>query len=103
VHQVGDHFPDDAQQISDPEWIRYGVKRGWTLITQDKRIRYRSDELAAVHLTGGVMVQLGDGNLTIAVKVERLPAHRDAIYAAARRGGLVLSRLHADRIVKVWP
>lgn len=89
--------------ISDPEWIRYGVNRGWALVTQDKRIRYRPDELAAVEQTGGVMFQLGDGNLTIAVKVERLLTHRDAIFAAARRDGPALYRVHADRIAKVWP
>lgn len=42
-------------------------------------------------------------SLTIALKVEHLLAHRDAIYAAARRGGPVLYRVHADRIAKVWP
>lgn len=96
VHQIGEHFPDDAQHVSDPDWIRFGAQRGWTLITQDKRIRYREDELAAVQQTAGVMLQLADGNLTIADKVERLTAHRDAIFAAARREGPALYRAYAD-------
>jgi PIN like domain len=28
-----------AQQVSDPEWIEYGLARGWALLTQDERIR----------------------------------------------------------------
>jgi hypothetical protein len=27
VHVVSDHFPDDAQTVSDPEWIAYGLAR----------------------------------------------------------------------------
>lgn len=103
VHQIADHFPDDAQHVSDPDWIRFGAQRGWTLITQDKRIRYREDELAAVQQTASIMLQLADGNLTISEKVERLTAQRDAIFAAARREGPALYRVYADRIAKVWP
>lgn len=103
VHQIGEHFPDDAQHVSDPDWIRFGAERGWTLITQDKRIRYRTDELAAVEQSAGVMLQLADGNLMIAEKVERISAHREAIFAAAGRGGPALYRVYADRITKVWP
>jgi hypothetical protein len=35
VHVVSEHFPDDAQKTSDPEWISYGLARGWSLLTQD--------------------------------------------------------------------
>lgn len=38
VHVLGDHFPDDGQKIGDPEWIKYGLVRGWSLLTQDERI-----------------------------------------------------------------
>lgn len=103
VHQIADHFPDDAQHVSDPDWIKFGAERGWTLITQDKRIRYRKDELAAVERSGGVMLQLADGNLTITDKVERLSTQRDAIFAAARRTGPALYRVYAERISQVWP
>jgi hypothetical protein len=35
---VSDVFPDDGQNVSDPEWIEYGLTQGWGLLTQDVRI-----------------------------------------------------------------
>jgi hypothetical protein len=47
VHLIADFYPDDAQKIEDADWIAEGCRRGWVLLTKDKRIRYRPNELAA--------------------------------------------------------
>src|SRR5262249_40830355 len=38
VHLITDHYPDDAQNIADDEWMAEGLERGWSLLTQDDRI-----------------------------------------------------------------
>jgi hypothetical protein len=45
VHRYGDHF---APQKPDVDWIEFLGERGWTVLTTDKRIRYRPLERAAV-------------------------------------------------------
>ncbi|MFF3855469.1 hypothetical protein [Micromonospora sp. NPDC002575] len=39
LHMVSDVFPADGQLTGDDEWIEYGLKRGWTMLAQDKRTR----------------------------------------------------------------
>jgi hypothetical protein len=45
VHRYGDYF---APQVPDTEWMALAGQHGWTVITTDKRIRYRPLERAAV-------------------------------------------------------
>ena len=40
-----DHFADDA---IDEEWLTVIGKRGWYVLTHDRRIRYKPNEIAAV-------------------------------------------------------
>jgi len=56
---------------------------GWSLLTQDKRIRYRSAELGALADGGGTMFCLSSGNLMIQAV---------ALYV-----------VYADRIERRWP
>lgn len=48
VHLIADHYPDDAQRIVDEDWISEGCRRRWVLLTKDRRIRHRAEELAAL-------------------------------------------------------
>ena len=63
VHLIADHYPDDATDVADQEWIAEGCSRGWVLLTKDKRIRYRAAELEALH--EGHLFCLVGGNLDI--------------------------------------
>ncbi|MCH7859805.1 MAG: hypothetical protein IID14_08915 [Candidatus Marinimicrobia bacterium] len=49
VEQHGDHFADDAK---DEEWLMEIGRRGWLVITHDKRIRYRTNQRDAVMRAG---------------------------------------------------
>lgn len=40
IHLIADHYPDDASDIPDEEWIAEGCSNGWVLLTKDKRIRW---------------------------------------------------------------
>ena len=55
VEGHGDHFLDDAK---DEEWIVEVGKRGWAVVTHDKRIRYKPNEIAAVKAAGIAMFVL---------------------------------------------
>ena len=64
---------------TDEEWIAEGCSHGWVLLTKDKRIRYRADELEA--LQEGHLFCLVSGNLDIEGMTQ---AFLDALSAAGR-------------------
>jgi predicted nuclease of predicted toxin-antitoxin system len=72
-----DHFRRDAE---DEEWLREVGRRGWVVLTRDRRIRYRSHERAALIQAGVRAFVLVAGNLSgremAAVFVKALPAMR---------------------------
>lgn len=55
VERHADHFVDDAK---DEDWIVEVGRRGWVVVTHDKRIRYKPNELAAVKAAGIAMFVL---------------------------------------------
>lgn len=103
LHVVAEEFPNDGQDTSDQEWITYGLAKGWALLTQDKRIRYRADELIAVSDGRGVMFCLSNGNLLIAERVARFEASREKIVRAAKAVSPALYFVYEDDIGRKWP
>jgi hypothetical protein len=49
VEAHADHFHPETE---DEEWLRAVAKRGWVILTHDKRIRYRSLQTDAVMRSG---------------------------------------------------
>lgn len=94
VHVISDHFPNDAQAVSDPEWIEYGLQRGWSLLTQDERICTQPAVKAMLREYRGCVHCLDSANLAIRARVARFEAHRGAIYQHVRdrRVGFFLVR-----------
>ncbi len=102
VHLITDFYPQDAQEIGDAEWIAEGCRRGWTLLTKDRRIRYRTDELGA--LTSGHLFCLSDGNVTLDQIAQRFLDAMPAIHRAIRNAEVGFWHVHANgRISKMWP
>jgi hypothetical protein len=102
VHLVADFYPDDAQAIPDEEWIAEGCARGWVLLTKDKRIRYRTQELAA--LQNGFLFCLADGNASLDAISGAWAAAIPAITRAVWRGATGFSHVYAERRIKLmWP
>jgi hypothetical protein len=56
-----DHF---ERSTEDPKWIAEVSRRGWAIITKDRRIRHRPLERAAVVAARARMFALTGGNLT---------------------------------------
>ena len=96
VHTIGDHFPADAQSIGDPEWVEHGLKRGWSLLTQDERISTQVVVMTMLRRHRGCIHCLDSANLPIRVRAERFEAHRRAIHQHVRdrRVGFFLVHEH---------
>lgn len=102
VHLVADFYADDAQTIPDEEWIAEGCARGWVLLTKDKRIRYRAQELGA--LQGGFLFCLADGNLDLDAISAAWANAIPSIASAASRGRTGFWHVYADGSIKhMWP
>lgn len=102
VHLIADFYPDDAQQVGDSEWIAEGCRRGWTLLTKDQRIRYRTYELAA--LDSGHLFCLADGNATLDIIAQRFLQAMPAIHRAVHPTNVGFWHVHeGGRITKMWP
>jgi hypothetical protein len=94
VHTIADHFPDDAQKVGDPEWIEYGLRRGWSLLTQDERIRTQINVRALLLRFRGCIHCLDNANLPIQTRADRFDAQRRVIFQRVldRRVGFFVVR-----------
>jgi hypothetical protein len=80
VHVIGDHFPDDAANVGDPEWVEYGLRRNWSLLTQDERISTQPAVRELLSRYRGCVHCLDSANLSAAAKAGRFEAHRRSIH-----------------------
>jgi len=61
VERHRDHFADDAK---DEDWLKEVSKRGWYVLTHDRRMRYRSNEIEAIaRFKIGMFVIVGKASL----------------------------------------
>jgi hypothetical protein len=94
VHTISDHFPDDAQQISDPEWVEYGLRHGWSLLTQDERISHQVAVREMLRKYRGCIHCLDSANLSVQARADRFDAHRRVIYQHVRDGKVGFFTVH---------
>ncbi|WP_412747032.1 hypothetical protein [Krasilnikovia sp. MM14-A1004] len=84
VHVIGDHFPNDAQDVGDDVWIDHGLSRGWSLLTQDERISTQPVVRELLERHRGCVHCLDSANLSAVAKAARFDAHRRVIHQHAR-------------------
>jgi hypothetical protein len=102
VHLIADHYPDDAGNVPDEEWIAEGCSNGWNLLTKDKRIRYRAAELEALQeghlffLVSGIMDMDGMTRafLNALPKIERVARDEPVGFWHVYRDG---------KVKRMWP
>jgi hypothetical protein len=64
VHTLADLFGEDqAQEMSDEDWITQAGMRRYAVLTKDQRIRHRTMERESVAQHGVHLFALGSGNL----------------------------------------
>ncbi|NUS09995.1 MAG: toxin-antitoxin system, toxin component, PIN family protein [Streptomyces sp.] len=103
VHRIGDVFPADAQDISDPDWIAHGLDQGWVPLSKDGRIKTRDLEIQPVFDRSAVLFYLNNQQLRTLEMVERLHASRHAIHEAVDKGGPAAYAVDAEGIHRTWP
>jgi hypothetical protein len=103
VHCIADEFPNDAQDIADEDWIGYGLRRGWVLLSKDGRIKGRGHERSPLVTYAGTLFYLDNQELRIAAMVERSHLNRGRIEHAVRRGGPAIYAVSANGIRTTWP
>lgn len=79
IVRISDVFVDDAQSISDDEWVAFGGSKSWALLTKDKKIRYQP----AFEAAATPIFALSVGTLTIDEMVQRFEAGRPRIWQHA--------------------
>ncbi|MCH8613483.1 hypothetical protein [Arsenicicoccus dermatophilus] len=103
VHMLSDVYPRDAQDVPDDTWIRYGCDRGWPLLTKDRRIRYRTEELSAL-TDGSFLFCLARQDLRMDQMVEAFITARPRIEKAIDRSDAGFWHIYADGTIKrMWP
>jgi hypothetical protein len=76
---INEVFPNDAQDVTDEQWIEYGCARGWAALTKDQKIRWRPQ----FEVVTRPVFALSDGNLSTAEMVRRFDRHRNRIWDAS--------------------
>lgn len=103
VHLIADHYPADAQDIPDDEWMAEGVRRGWKLLTQDVKILRQDAALELLGLHDGHAFALPDGQLSWQDKALRFHTHQPAIYRIARRSSYGFYTVTSVEVARRWP
>lgn len=104
LHRITDHFPNDAQDVSDEAWIEYGLVRGWVPLCKDGRIRGREHEREPLERFRAVLFYLDNQRLRRADMVQRFDQARFKIERRTRRSGPAIYAVRADgKVDKVWP
>jgi predicted nuclease of predicted toxin-antitoxin system len=99
-----DRFPID---VSDQEWLRVASDEGWIVLSRDKRIRRKPNELAALRASKVAIFTLVAGNATAADTAQIVGevlqrvfaltkgAKRPALFAIYRGGRISQIKLHS--------
>lgn len=96
-----DWFPPDAP---DHVWLAEVSRRGWIILTKDKRIRYRAPELAAVIATKARVFTLTAGGIQAKEMASIFIAAMPRIEAfAAKRPPLIVTINRSSLLAQVYP
>lgn len=91
------------EEIADVEWLAMCGREELPVLSKDKRLRYRREEIAAIRRHGVKAFILARGSLRAAEQVGRFERNREAIVIACEDQGPFVYAVHADRIVQIFP
>lgn len=97
-----DHFPPDEK---DKVWLQEVGRKGWLVLTKDRKIRYRGPEVAALAGAGVGAFVLRAGNVQGQdmgqIFVKALPAMKR--FAAKTARPFIVSVAQSGRLTKLYP
>lgn len=91
------------ERVPDAEWLEMCGREDLPILSKDRRLRYRPQEIAAIRRHNVRAFVLTQGSLRAAEQVARLEANRAAIESACEARGPFVYAVHKDRIVRVFP
>ena len=91
------------EEVPDVEWLEMCGRADLPVLSKDKRLRYRREEIAAIRRYGVKAFVLARGSLRAAEQVDRFDRHRKAIVVACRDPGPFIYAVHTDRIARIFP
>jgi hypothetical protein len=103
IHRAVDFYPNDAQDIADEVWMRFGLERGWFPLHKDGRIRGRDVERRPLTEFDAPMFYLDNQQLRIAEMIERFHAAQAQIHIKTRTSGAACFAVSDDGIRRTWP
>lgn len=99
-HEV---FGDRDEEVGDVEWLELCGEQQLPVLSKDRRLRYRPQEIAAIRRYGVQAFVLVRGGLRAAEQIARFERSREAIEAACADDGPFVFAVHVDRIVRLYP
>lgn len=99
-HEV---YGDRDEQVPDAEWLELCGREGLPVLTKDRRLRYRREEIAAIRRFGVQAFVLASGSLRAVEQAARFHRNRDRIEAACAAPGPLVYAVHANLIVRLVP
>lgn len=99
-HEV---FGDRDEEVEDVEWLEYCGREGLPVLTKDRRLRYRPEEIGAIRRHRVRAFVLTRGSLRAAEQAARFEANREDIAVACMESGPLVYAVHRDRIVRSFP
>ncbi len=103
LYLIADLYPDDAADVEDEVWIAEGCRRGWALLTKDKAIRYRAQEIDAL-APGSQLFCLARGDWSVDVMLNAFTHARRRIEAAVAAGSTGFWHVYKDGSIRhMWP
>ena len=99
-HEV---FAERDEEVPDVEWLEYCGRQDLPVLSKDRRLRYRPEEIAAIRRHRVKAFVLTRGSLRAAEQAARFDRSREPILAACMDRGPFIYAVHADGIVRVFP
>ncbi len=103
IHRAVDVYPNDAQDIADDVWMRFGLERGWFPLHKDGRIRGRDIERRPLVEFDSPMFYLDNQQLRIAEMIRRFHDAQAQIHIKTRTSGAACFAVSDEGIRRTWP
>jgi len=96
-------FGERDERVEDVEWLEYCGTNGLVVLTKDRRIRYRPQEIEALATYGVKAFALARGNLGAAEQSGRFIDQRETIERNCEDEGPFVDVVYASEIVRIFP
>jgi predicted nuclease of predicted toxin-antitoxin system len=91
------------EDVRDVEWLELCADRSLVVLSKDRRLRYRPDEIAVIRRRRLRVFVLSRGNLTSSAQVGRFVGNAARIEAEIARRGPFVCVVYAAGVVRVFP